>query len=202
MEEVTMYEDLKTELQQIVELVETVPDRYKDRCFEMLLTSLLSEQQSDQIGKEDKSPPRDETHDVTKDTGSKPPPTPAKVRAFMGRNNVSDDELRKLVLIEGGELHFIHEPEVSQNAVGQIQWALLLALKAALLGGEIEVDAEAVRSVCIEKGLYDKGNFATNFKKAKTAALFNSPPEPQGKAVRLSGPGEKRLAELIKNLVS
>jgi len=37
------YDHLKSELGEIVQLVESVPDRYRDRCFELLLTRLLSE---------------------------------------------------------------------------------------------------------------------------------------------------------------
>lgn len=194
-----MYEVLKAELQNIVELVETLPDRYKDRCFDLLLTALISQQEAG----EEERPEQEGRRDVGDgDRRTKQAPLPAKVRAFIQRNAISEDELRKLFLIEGDEFHFIQEPAVSQNAAGQIQWSLLLALKNALLGGDLEVDAESVRSVCIEKGLYDKGNFASTFKKAKNAAYFQAPPEPQGSAVKLSGAGEKRLAELVKSLVA
>lgn len=198
-----MYEVLKEELQKVVELVESVPDRYKDRCFDLLLTALIAEHQDDD------GLDRDRVDDERKDGDGdgeerrtpKQPPIPAKVRAFIQRNGISEEDLRKLFLIEGEEFHFIQEPAVSQNATGQIQWSLLIALKNALLGGDLEVDAESVRSVCIEKGLYDKGNFAQNFKKVKTAALFQSPPEPQGSAVKLSTAGEKKLADIVTSLI-
>jgi hypothetical protein len=103
-------------------------------------------------------------------------------------------------MIEGGEVHFVQEPRGVPNAVGQIQWALLLALRSALTGGAFEVDPEAVRSICIDKGLYDRANFATIFKRPANAALFRGEMVPQGQARPLSDEGEHRLAEIISTL--
>ena len=198
-----MYEALKTELAEIVAIVETLPDRYKDRCFDLLLSRLLSEH--GEAGVEDVNSGGSDT-----DAGlgsragdrsdGKMTPLTAKMRAFIKRNGVTEEQLRELAFVEEGEVHFIHEPQVTQNSRGQVQWALLLALKSGLLGGEMEVDPEAVRSICIEKGFYDRANFAKDFRAPRTAALFSSSLEAQGKAVKLSGAGEKKLADLIKSL--
>jgi hypothetical protein len=187
-----MYETLKTELAEIVALVETLPDRYKDRTFEVLLSALLAEQQPGGGGDGDEGG----------DGKGKTTSLTAKMRAFIKRQSVTEEQLRELAFVEDGEVVFIHEPEVTQNSKGQIQWALLLALKSGLLGGEMEVDPEDVRSICIEKGFYDKANFAKNFKAPTTAAMFQSALEPQGKSVKLAAPGEKKLADLIKTLVA
>jgi hypothetical protein len=187
----TSYERLKSELAEIVELVESLPDRYRDRSFELLLSGLLAEP-----GQAGPPPPPAEQRTPGKLT------VPARVRAFLGRHSITQDQLGLLVLMENDDVHFIRQPEGVKVAPGQIQWALLLALKSALLGGEMSVDPEAVRSICIERGLYDKANFASNFKKAANASLFQKTPEPQGPAVKLSQDGEKRLAELIKSLTA
>ncbi len=187
------YERLKSELSEIVQLVESVPDRYRDRCFELLLARLLSERGDAES--EGETPP-----------GGQSPPhklvIPAKVRALLQRHSITEDQLRALVLVEDGDVHFIREPQGAKVATGQVQWSLLLALRSALLGGDLSVDPEAVRSVCIEKGLYDKANFAANFKKPTNSALFQKVPEPQGQAVKLSTDGEKKLAELVKALTA
>lgn len=122
------------------------------------------------------------------------------MRAFLQRHSITEDQLRALALVENGDVHFIREPETTKVATGQIQWSLLLALKSALLGGEMSADPEAVRSICIEKGLYDKANFAANFKRSTGKVMFQKVPEPQGEAVKLSAEGEKKLAELVKSL--
>ncbi len=190
----TDYERLKNELGEIVQLLESVPDRYRDRCFELLLTRLLSESGS-ATSLEPPPPPADEQ-------AAGKLVIPAKVRAFVQRHAITEDQLRALVLLENGDVHFIREPEGAKVAPGQIQWSLLLALKSALLGGEMSADPEAVRSICIEKGLYDKANFAANFKKPANKALFQKVPQSQGEAVKLSADGEKKLADLVKSLTA
>lgn len=185
------FDDLKSELRDIVELVESLPDRYREISFEVLLNRLLS-----RVGDTDPEP---EKNPVIGSAAAQFV-IPAKVRAFLSRNSISDEELRALVLVDSEDLHFVREPQTTKLATGQIQWSLLLALKSAVLGGEMSVDPESVRSVCIEKGFYDRANFASNFKTATVRAMFQKTPEPQGEAVRLSSLGEKKLAELIKAL--
>jgi hypothetical protein len=193
-----MYEKLKSELKQVVDLVESLPEKYREKCFELLVARLLSEQlktdgqaERDQHGKTDTS-----IKNKTADSLS----LPAKVRTFIKRYTLTEEQLRSLVIVEKGEVHFIHEPRNVKNAAGQIQWALLLGLKSALLGGEMTVDPEAVRSVCIEKGFYDKANFAATFKTPANKGLFNGLLKPQGETRKLTASGEEKLAEVLKEL--
>jgi len=118
------------------------------------------------------------------------------------RNNLGEDTIEKLVLVEGGEVHFIREPRNVANAVGQIQWALLLALRSAIMGGGFETDPEAVRSICIEKGFYDKANFAAVFKRKQNASLFKEEMVPQGPSRSLSDEGEVELGNLVRTLTA
>ena len=191
-----MYEQIKGELKQIVELVESVPERYRDKCFDLLLSNLLSGQEPSKREKEDPSKKADESQ-VKKDKAFT---FPAKVKAFVRRYGMKEEQLERIAMVELGDVHFIHEPKDVKNATGQIQWALLLGLKSALLGGDMVVDPEGVRSICIEKGLYDKANFAANFKRAPNRPLFNGLLEPQGESRKLTAKGEEKLAEVLKAL--
>ena len=85
-------------------------------------------------------------------------------------------------------------------ARGQIEWALLLALKNGIEKNSISVDPEDVRSVCIAKGFYDKKNFATNFKKEGNAKYFSGPMVPQGASQQLSTDGQTELGKLLETL--
>lgn len=194
-----MYERLKSELKSIVDLVEAIPERYRERTFDLLLSHLLSAEPS---GNRDDSGSMAKQSDLMKKDKTATLTLSAKVRAFMKRHSLSEEQLGEVVLIENGEVHFIREPKVEKNATAQIQWTLLLALKEALLNGELAVDPEAVRSVCIDKGFYDKANFAANFKTPSNKALFQKPPTPQGDPVRLSQQGEDQLAQIIKDLAT
>jgi hypothetical protein len=191
-----MYEKIKGELKQIVELVESVPERYRDKCFDLLLSSLLSGQEPSAREKEDSSTKTDESR-AKKDREFN---FPAKVKAFVRRYGIKEEQLERIAMVESGDVHFIHEPKDVKNATGQIQWALLLGLKSALLGGDMVVDPEGVRSICIEKGLYDKANFAATFKRAPNRSLFNGLLEPHGESQKLTAKGEEKLAELLKDL--
>jgi len=194
-----MYDRLKEEIPRILEIVEKVPEPFKLRCFELLFAQLLR-------SAEQATPPSPATKqrvipaEVTPDVS--PPALPARVRAFLRRHNLDEAQLQSVVMMADGEVHFIREPRDVPNATGQIQWALLLALQNAIIGGAFEVDPEDVRSICIEKGYYDRGNFAANFKQSRNAALFRGEMVPQGERRSLSDDGMDRLADLIRNLTS
>jgi hypothetical protein len=197
-----MYEELKSELQSIIELVETLPERYRERAFDLFVSQLLSGKEpslktseAPGSGITDETPPRPPRRE-----GSSVFIPPAKVRSFLIRANISEDQLRELVMVEDGEVHFIREPRNVRVSAGQIQWSLLLALQSALLGRDFLVDPEAVRSICQEKGFYDARNFSAYFK--NNSRLYQRTPQPQGEAVRLSPDGEEQLANLIRSLVS
>lgn len=195
-----MYEDLKKRIKEIIDIVESIPEKFQEQCFEVLLNAAL---------KNAASPPAIQNGDSLKllpefgDKSSEEANSfkiPARVRTFLSRSSINETTLRGLVFVEEGQVLFVQEPDTQKISKGQINWALLLALKSAISGNEFQVDPEDVRSVCIEKGLYDRANFTKNFKTNK--ALFNKVPTTQGGSVRLSQDGEKRLAELIKELMS
>jgi uncharacterized protein with HEPN domain len=196
-----VYEKLKEEIPKINSIVEFVPEPFKGKCFELLLDHFLrSLEQPPLTPSPSPTPPEPPAA-----TTPSPPATarmviPARVRAFLKRNNLDEDAIEKLILIEGEEVHFIKEPRDVPNAVAQIQWALLLGLRSALLGGAFDVDPEAVRSICIEKGFYDKANFAAIFKRKPNANLFKDEMVAQGPARGLSDKGEEELASLIRSL--
>jgi len=96
------------------------------------------------------------------------------------------------------------EQAASTNKIarGQIEWALLLALRSAITSNVFEVDPEAVRSMCQEKGFYDAADFIKNFKTPKNAAFFQGTIEPQGEAEKLTSEGQKELSNVVKALVA
>ncbi|WP_018417414.1 hypothetical protein [Teredinibacter turnerae] len=198
------YEKLKKELKDIAEVASSVPEAFRERCFEVLLEHLLSdssEAKSIPLAKDVKGKKRDELLDDPGKPAGQSIPTPAKVRVFMKRTGVTEEHLQALFLYEDDELHFIKEPAAEVVSTGQIEWALLIALKNGILGNSMGCDAESVRSICQEKGYYDKKNFSTNFKKAAHSKLFSAPLETQGEAQTLSNDGLDALGKVVKSLV-
>ena len=130
------YGRIKKEIKEIAEISSGVPEAFRERCFEILLENLLAESKeasppSNPVHKEN-PPPAKNNIDPGKPAGQSIP-IPAKVRVFMQRSGVTDDDLQALFLFEDEELHFIKEPAATAVAVGQIEWALLIALKNGIL---------------------------------------------------------------------
>ncbi len=191
------FERLKTEVREIATIAESVPEPFRVRCFEILLDCLLRGQPSDEHasgdGKEERTP--------RGSGGGSGLRLPSQMRVFMQRAQVTEEDLGEILMIEDGEVHFVREPAETQVARGQIDWALLLALKNGIETNNLSADPEDVRSICQEKGYYDKGNFASIFKREPNAKLFRGEMKPQGEARPLTNEGQVALGELVKRMV-
>lgn len=192
------YEKLKKEIKEISEIAASVPDAFKEKCFEILLNHVLS-------GEKGKVPPKkdEKEKEVREDeSDASSIEVPSHVRAFMRRREISQEQIDSLVMLDGEDLHFIKEPSHNEASRGQNEWALLLALKNGILNNSLKADPEDVRSLVQDKGYYNSKNYSTNFKKEKYAVYFKGVMEAQGSAQALSQDGEKALAELIVSLTS
>lgn len=151
-----------------------------------------------------KAPPSNDPASDAKNVGKHPPdtalPITTQLRVFMQRNQISEDEIKAILMVADGGVHFIQEPAPGNVTTGQMQWALLIALKNCILINDLSVDPEDVRSVCQDKGFYDTANFGTNFKKSKHARLFKGPMERQGDPQGLTTEGQAELAKVIRQL--
>ena len=199
------YKQLKSGIKEITDIVASVPEKFQDKCFELLLTSLLGQKQSterpDKTNEKENSEPDPSAKERKKPDHTSIPVT-TQLRLLMKKTNVTIDELDKVVMYANDELHFIREPHDVGISTGQVEWALLMALKNTILKDSMTADPEAIRSICQAKGFYDKANFAANFKSVKNAKMFKSPLVPQGSAEPLSSEGQDALGKLIKRLAS
>jgi len=198
------YEDLKQEIQEIAAIAQSVPEALRERCFEILLNNVLARETPHRPideRKDKEKEKRDEDPDKNKRDPSHLSPR-GEVKAFMRRRDVTQEQLESLVMIEDGEVHFIKEPSHREAKKGQNEWALLLALKNALLNNAFKADPEEVRSIAQEKGYYNAANFANYFKGDKYGTYFKEVLKSQGAAQPLAPEGEKALAELIKSLTA
>lgn len=190
------YSDLKDEINAIAEIANGVPQAFRERCFAVLLQHFLDSEPK-------KPSQRNEIPEDGKELDDETPiPTPSQIKVFMQKTEITRVDLARVVMYEDGEVHFVQEPKTGKIARGQIEWALLLALKNGIATNVISVDPEDVRSICQEKGFYDKANFIKNFKTPKNAALFQGQMDAQGGPQKLSTDGQKELAKLIKVLTT
>jgi len=198
------YKKIKSELQEIVEISKDVPAPFQERCFQLLLERLLEASsippKKTPVKEEPVEDVDDEDKTKTKRGEDGALKLPGVVKAFMRRQKVQAEEIETVVMIEDGEFHFVREPDHSNVAKGQNDWALLVALKSAIIDSQFTADPETVRSVVQDKGFYDKGNFETYFKRPKYAAFYKGAMEPLGTPQSLAPAGEAALAALIKTL--
>ncbi len=196
------YKQLKSSIKEIVDIAASIPEPFRNKCFEVLLNSLLGEQRPGATEDARATEPFKQVEPTKKPAGiaSSSIPMTAPLRVLMTKTGISEEELRRVILVSGGEVHFIREPHPNKVIEGQMEWSLLLALKNAVLNNAMTTDPEEVRSKCQDAGFYDKANFAANFKRDKIAKLFKSSLVPQGQAVALSSEGQDTLGKLIKAL--
>jgi len=207
------YEKLKEEIKQIADIAASVPEQFRDKCFELLLTNLVQANAGERRD-ERKTEPERKAGSGTEgaDTAEKlPPPPPRKdgskitlttqLRLLMRRTTLNEEEIGSVIMQgDDGDVHFVREPHNVPLAQGQIEWALLLALKNAIKNDSMTVDPEDVRSVCQEKGFYDRANFASIFKRPNYSKYFKEALVPQGQAQPLTADGQDALGKLVKRL--
>jgi len=193
---VPMFTITAEELQKIVELANTVPEEYRQKCFELLLSHVLQARQPI-------------TAAITPDATSTlppstPPPTrkpfiiPIDVKAFLSQYGLDESVLWKFFILEGEETRPTYELQVTKKARAQIQHTLMMTLENAITTGQFQVDIEALRTRCNEHKCYNAGNFAKNFK--DKANLFKSVAIDQ--PLSLSPDGKSELADLLEELKS
>jgi hypothetical protein len=200
-------EKLKAEIKEIAEIAASVPEAFQARCFEILLQNLLGQSALPEAkSRRADADPGDEIRekpDQNADRGrGSLPVLPAQVKVFMQKTGVTADDIARVIMVEDGEAHFVREPVTQKIARGQIEWALLLALSNGITNNNLSVDPESVRSICQEKGFYDRTNFITNFKNAKNVVLFSGTMDSQGPAQKLTSEGQLELGRLVKALAS
>ncbi len=196
------YSKLKAEIKEIADIAAQLPEPFRDRCFSILLEHLVEQDTA--------LPPATPAHAPAPAPPVQPPatvpPPPSSIpintviRVFMQRTSVTKEELERVVLVDGGDVHFIRDPAHGTVAKGQIEWALLLSLRNAFVSNEFSTDPEDVRSICQEKGFYDRANFAAVFKRDPYVGYFRHALQPQGPREPLSNEGQVALGELVKTL--
>jgi len=178
-------------LSQIVELAESVPERYRDSCFQVLLSYQLSTRQPNVV------PPPSRADEVI----VVPAPAskfilPIDVKAFLSQYEISEDRLWRLFFIEGSEVRPIYQLKATSRASAQIQTALLMSMETALATGQFQVPLESLRTRCQEQKVYESSDFTTNLKYRQKLFKEIDPEQP----LVLSPDGKSELADLVEEL--
>jgi hypothetical protein len=199
------YEELKEEIRSISEIAESVPERFRERCFDLLLQRLLDSgaveaRRGPAASAVDESQKKPSGNEIKKPTSDGKIPIQTQMKVFMQKTGITLPDIEQVLIFDEGSVHFIQEPKTQRISRGQIEWSLLLALKNGIETNNLSVDPEAVRSMCQEKGFYEISNFWKAFKTETNVSYFQGPMESQGQVQKLTAEGMKELAKLIKQL--
>lgn len=194
---------LKAEIQEIIELVKTVPELLQVRTLELLLQDALNRAEGTKPKKGRVSESEDDLTPATKQhakgrasTGLDVATLPMRVKAFMKKHEVTGQQVEKLFHIEDGQYMPIWSLKATKFSKAQVQIALLQSLQRGLTSGEFSFDRNEVKTGCKERGSYSEGNFKANFQNNRK---YFSGLDKDG-FVSLTDEGMKALAKTVTDL--
>lgn len=186
-----MLDELKADFDGILELVNKCPANLQEMAFKTILEHWFT---SNTV------PPAVPT-DKVRSGGANVTPTgvPEAVKPFLTANAITMEMLEKAFHPTGpGAQLLVSDIPGSGNASKQVNLALLLAVRQALGSGSFSCTLKELREMAIHYNCYDAANLSTTLKSYKT--YFK--PRAKGADLELSGPGQKKAADLIKGAAS
>jgi len=184
------FTELEKPIQEIIALTNKIDERYREKCFEILLNFYLKKEL--QLVTEPETEEKGEKEAITKKEGFL---IPIDVRAFLQTHSIPEETIKKLFVVDKDEIRPAYKITTIKKAQAQIQIALLVALENAVSkqGNKFEFSIENVRQRCQDYKVYDLANFKAYFK--NNTNLFKSLTDEEH--VELSPEGQTELAETI-----
>ncbi len=193
-----LYPDAEKHLGEILKIVESCPEDYKSKCFEILLQGYVTFQIGATTGVERRRETKREESDETSKETQIPTEILQRFRTFAKRLEVSPDKLE--LIFDFTTDPFIYQPFTPPggSAAEKVRSiALVLAAKTYLTTGNWSADWKEVKSLCVDHSCYISKNHVTSLQKGKPA-LFKT--VEAGQAIVLSPDGIKQAEAIIKAL--
>jgi hypothetical protein len=197
----------RQEIAEINSIVETCPDAVKEKCFELLFAAVFGTRAPPAAAKA--AEPQTSKDDKEK-TGAGAGDHPAgqnhrkvlpNVLALARRNNITLGELAKLFILDHEPLLPVYKIPTGNTARGQMYKVMMVLLENGLLNNTLSAPYAELRENLKDDGLFD-GNFNKLLK--RNHALFKGAVTEdaikEGENIELTGAGQERLAEIIKEL--
>jgi hypothetical protein len=189
--EVNEYQKYRKPIQEIIDFTSSIDERYREKCFEILLNHYLCANQEIKVPQQSFSVTESKisTSEV-KDSRK----YPFDLQTFLTQYNITDEIIDKLFSRANGEIKPIYKITETQRAIAQIQVTLLTAFENALLtpNGVFEFSMKAARQRCIDYKVYSGIDFFFYYR--NRAGLFTNL---NYEVVRLSPVGKEELAKLM-----
>ncbi|MBO5468747.1 MAG: hypothetical protein J6A03_03225 [Lachnospiraceae bacterium] len=205
-----MYLELKEEIKNIIEVVQQCPEKFQERCFEILLNQYITDYRGEkpeikqqQIVEESKNIDVGYTEESIQTDEIKQTDFHIKVQKFMSTNGISISDINNLYYKENDKLMPLYETLGSTKmSECQMRIALLTAFENSFSdpNGDMTFNGEVVRQRCQAMKCYDMPNFSTNFKKNSSFIDNFNDKYDKNANYSLSIEGKKELAKIISEL--
>jgi len=170
-----MFEKVKEYLNEIIEIANTCPEKYQEKCFEILLNSII----------------KPEIPAIKGEVGE----AVISKTDFFSDHEISQKEWQRVFNFDGNVYSIIvKDLKNREKSKKQVKLALLIGVKGLLETGEALIPKELLFDSCKKYVAYDSTNFAAHMKKAKDLFLT------KGDDWTLTIPGQDKAAEVIKEL--
>lgn len=205
-----MYLELKEEIKNIIEVVQQCPEKFQERCFEILLNQYITDYRGEkpeikqqQIVEESKNIDVGYTEESIQTDEIKQTDFHIKVQKFMSTNGISISDINNLYYKENDKLMPLYETLGSTKmSECQMRIALLTAFENSFSdpNGDMTFNGEVVRQRCQAMKCYDMPNFSTNFKKNSSFIDNFNDKYDKNANYSLSIEGKKELEKIISEL--
>ncbi|HEY0331449.1 MAG TPA: hypothetical protein VGC77_20410 [Rhodopseudomonas sp.] len=189
----------RKDINEIMEIVKSVPESLQERCFELLFEAAFAEPT---VATAPKEQAQDRIEAPAENDGKTPDKKlPANILAFINRYGVTRAELDKLFMLDHDPMLPVYKIPSGNLSKAQLIKVMMVLLENGLLGNSISAPYTELR-----ESVKDDGFFDSNFNKAlkRNHALFRGAITDDSIAedgvVELTGEGMTKLAEIVKEL--
>ena len=212
-----MYQNLKSEIKEIIEIVNQCPETLQEKCFELLLENFLNSKKNSTVADNKNSAIVEPNTNITDNSVYEEKNNEienqnteitindfhVKVQRFLNNNNITIENINYLYYKEDGKLMPLYKTLNSTNmSECQVRLALLTAFENSFsdANGEMFFNCEVVRSRCNTMKCYNAKNFTSYFK--SNSDFWEVWPDKYDKtlSISLSAEGKKELAKVILDL--
>lgn len=120
------------------------------------------------------------------------------LRGFLGRTKFNLAKLQKIAMIEDGQMVYFRTPAIKPKSRATLEWALLIAFKNGVSGGEFAVSKQLIRETCKLYNCYDDSNFSAIVR--DVSSVFSGSLDDTNAKRVLTPDGERSLVDLVDRL--
>ena len=210
-----MYEKIKSEILDIIDIVNKCPESLQERCFEVLLNCCISsttvtKQTCNDFNEIDRNDNKQNIENSTNEQDNNNVSNDIsindfhiKIRKFLNTNEIDISLINNLFYKEDNKIKPLYDSlNSTKMSESQIRIALLIAFENSFIDndGEMYFYGEEVRERCKIMKCYDGPNFVAIFK--NNSELFDNWDGKYNKDTKyvISTSGKKKLADTLKNL--